>query len=148
MFGKTSASRIAHVAILVLALALVPAALAAKGDNSGKNGGASTGGGSAGSYTVSVSPAGPYTFGETVSITTNAPQVAQSYIGMSCSENGTLVLSGTHANWSGGLDYGSAWLLGPTQVWGGGAADCTVTVFHLSDSKQITDATTSFHVDG
>jgi hypothetical protein len=128
--------------ILVLSLALVPAALAGKGGGTGGHGGTSTGG----SYSVSVSPGGPYSFGEEVWTTTSAPQVSQSYISLLCYQNGVLVLSGSHANWSGGWYYNSPWYLGPTQSWTGGSANCTVSVFHTSNNKQITDATTSFSV--
>jgi hypothetical protein len=145
---KTTAARIACTAAFLVALVLVPAALAGKGGGGGKptgGGGGTTGGGG---YTVGLSTPGPYTFGETVYTTTNAPQVAMSYVGMSCSENGVLLLSGTHANWSGGWYFNYAWQLGPSQVWGGGPANCTVTVFHISNNKQITDASSTFQVSG
>jgi hypothetical protein len=125
--------------LLVLSLALVPAAFAGKGGPGG-------GGGGGGSYSVSVSP-GPYAFGQEIWTTTNAPQVSQSYISLICSRNGTVVLSGTHANWSGGWYFNSPWYLGPTQSWSGGAANCTVTVFQ-SGKKSVTEATTTFPVNG
>jgi hypothetical protein len=138
--------RIALFAALVAALALVPIAVAGKNGTGGKSGGG--GGGGGGSYTVAVTPGGPYTFGEAVYTTTTAPQLDQSYVGMSCWQNGVLVLSGSHANWSGGWYFNYAWYLGPTQKWTGGPASCTATVFHLTNNKQVTDATTSFQVDG
>jgi hypothetical protein len=146
MLGRTRTARLGlftAAGALALSLAFVPAAFA------GKGGGKPSGGsGGSGSYTVSLSTPGPYTFGESVYTTTNAPQVSQSYIGMSCVQNGVLVLTGSHANWSGGWYYNWVWVLGPSQVWTGGAADCTLKVFHISNNKQITDATSSFHVDG
>ena len=107
-----------------------------------------SGGGKTGSYSISISPAAPYTFGETVYTTTDAPQVSQSYIYLACYVNGTLVLSEQHANWSGGWLFNSPWTLGPSQMYGGGPSDCTMTVVHQSHNKQVTDAQTSFHIDG
>src|SRR4029077_15972257 len=93
----TPAGAVLAGVILVLSLALVPAAFAGKGGGGGKP----TGGGG-GSYTIAVSPGTPYTFGQEIWTTTTAPQVSQSYISLVCSQNGAVVLSGTHANWSGG----------------------------------------------
>jgi hypothetical protein len=130
------AARITLLASLI-ALALVPAASAAKG----KSGGGTTSGGS---YSITVSPAGPYAYGETIYTSTNAPQVAQSYIALTCSQNGVNVLGGTHANWSGGWYYNWPWVLD----WGvGGPATCTVTVF-VQGTKTVTEASTSFSVSG
>jgi hypothetical protein len=125
---------------LVLSLALVPAALAGKGQPSGGGGG--------GGYSVTVSPAGPYSFGDEIYTTTNAPEVSQSYISLICSQNGAVVLSGSHANWSGGWYYNWPWMLGPTQSWTSGPASCTVTVFQSGGKKTVTEATTSFQVSG
>jgi hypothetical protein len=142
--------RIAHAAqigALVLALALVPAALAAKGGNGG---GKPSGGGSTGSYTVTVSPAGPYTFGEQVYVTTNAPMYPNNtgpWIWMKCYQGGVLVGTWDHAGFPTGWYYNWPYDLGPTQSWSGGAADCTVQVVHTSNNKTVIDATTSFHVD-
>jgi len=134
-----------QVAALVLALALVPAALAGKGKGNGGNSG------STGSYSVTVSPGGPYSFGEWINITTDAPiypDNAGPWITIACYQNRTLVGVWSHAAFPGGSLYGSPYLLGPTQTWTGGAADCTVAVFHQSDNKDVTDATTSFNVSG
>jgi len=143
---RTLATRIALVAAL-LALVLVPAASA------GKGGGASHGGGggstSGGSYTVTISPAGPYRFGEAIYVTTNAPLYpngAGPYIWLRCYQNGVLVASGDHAAFPSGWYYNWPFNLGPTGSWTGGAANCTVSVVHTSGSKVSTDATTSFQV--
>jgi hypothetical protein len=128
--------------ILVLSLALVPAAFA------GKAGGNHGGSGAGGSYSISVSTPGPYAFGEEVWTTTTAPEVAQSYIGMSCYQSGVLVATGSHANWSGGWYFNYGWFLGPSQKWTAGAATCTFTAFHLTNNKQVTDASTTIQVDG
>lgn len=145
MTKKTSAPRIAFIAAL-LALVLVPVAFAGKGHGAGGTGGGTTTGGS---YTVAVSPAGPYVFGESISVTTNAPiypNGAGPYIWLRCYQNGALVASGDHAAFPGGWYYNWPFNLGPTGSWTGGAASCTVTVVHTNNSKTVTDASTSFPV--
>jgi hypothetical protein len=123
-----------------LCLALAPAALA------GKSGGSNTS-----SYTVTVSPAGPYYFSEAVSITTNAPLYPNNlgpWIELDCYQNGTLVEAAGHAGFPSGWYYEQPFHLGPTYRWTSGPANCRVTVFHESGHKTITDATTSFAVSG
>ena len=139
----------------VLALALVPAAgLAAKGGNAGSQGGGGKpgGGGSSGggSYTVTVSPDGPYSFGQTVYVTTDAPVYPNNtgpWISLECYQDGFKVGGADHAGFAGGWYYGDPFYLGPSQMWPSGAADCTVTVWHNSSRKIVVDARTSLHVD-
>jgi hypothetical protein len=157
--------------LALLALVLLPAALGAKGGNGGGgnpdpakadpvkggNGGGGNpdrgpggGGGGGGGYSVSISPAGPYHFGQSVWATTDAPMYANGagpYISLTCYQNGIKVGGADHAGFPGGWYYGDAFQLGPSQMWTGGAADCTVTVWHSSNRKMVTDARTSFHVE-
>jgi hypothetical protein len=128
--------------LAALVLVVTPLALAAKGrdQNSGQS-----------NPIVAVTPTGPYSFGEAIYVTTNAPMYpnnAGPWIELMCYQNGVLVGSGDHAGFAGGLGYNDPFNLGPTMSWSGGAADCTVTVFHQSTNRLITDATTSFHVNG
>jgi hypothetical protein len=128
--------------IVVGVLAVAPSAYAGK-----SHGGASGGGGT---YAVSISPAGPYNFGEQIYVTTNAPIYPNNqgpWIELMCYQNGVLVASGDHAGFASGWYYNWPFNLGPTQSWSSGAADCTITVFHQSSHKTVTDATTSFHVN-
>jgi hypothetical protein len=144
MTRKSPAVRLAlPAAIAALGLVLTPAALG------GKPGGGS-GGKTGGGYSAVVSPAGPYHFGEQVYVTTNAPIYPNNqgpWIELKCYQNGVLVASGDHAGFPSGWYYNWPFDLGPTQSWSGGAADCTVTVFHQSSNKTVTDATSSFHVN-
>lgn len=139
---KTPAIVLALIAaLLLLALALVPVAFAGKG----KGGGGTL----TGSYTVTVSPAAPYVFGEAIYVTTNDPiypNGAGPYIWLRCYQNGVLVASGDHAAFPGGWYYNWPFNLGPTASWTSGAASCTVTVVHTSNNKVVTDASVSFDV--
>jgi hypothetical protein len=142
-----SAQAIAEGSLLALLVVTLVAGtvLAAKG-----GGNAGSGNTSGGSYAVTVSPEGPYGFGETVYVTTNAPiypNNAGPYIGLSCVQGGVKVYDTTHAGFSGGWYYNWPFTLGPTQMWTGGAADCTVWVYHQSRNKLVTDAKTTFHVN-
>jgi hypothetical protein len=115
----------------------------------GKGGG--HGGSTPSSYTITVTPGGPYSFGGTIYTTTNAPTSPDGsslWLGLACYQNGVLVESGSHAAFAGGLGFNYPWVLGQTGLWTSGAGDCTVTAFHQSNNKIVTDATTSFHVDG
>jgi hypothetical protein len=139
---------LAAAALAVAALTTLGAsapALAAKGGNGGAPHGGNT---STGSYTVTVDQAGPYQFGEQVTFTTNAPAVQGSYMWLKCYQGSTTVLATDHANFASGWYYGDPFWLGPTQSWGSGDADCTMTVVHTTQNKVVTDATTSFHVTG
>jgi hypothetical protein len=128
--------------VALLALVITPFALGAKGGHNADP-----------SPTVSVSPGGNYTFGEAINLTTNVPPYpnnAGPWIEMKCSQNGVVVGTSDEAGFPGGVGYQDPFYLGPSAAWTGGAADCTVTVFHLNSNstKLVTDATTSFHVDG
>jgi hypothetical protein len=126
--------------VALLALVITPFALGAKGGKADPTAG------------INVSPTGTYTFGQAIDVTTNIPAYpnnAGPWIEMKCSQNGVVVGTSDEAGFPGGVGYQDPFYLGPSASWTGGAADCTVTVFHLnsSNTKLVTDATTSFHVD-
>jgi len=123
--------------VIALALALAPVAVAAKG---GPRGSAST------TPTLSLS-GGPYNFGGTVSATTTVSADLMPWISMSCTQNGAVVGTATHAGFAGGSYFDAAFNLGPSVSWTGGAADCTFSVVHLTGGKVVTDASTTVHVD-
>ena len=142
MVRRPLAPRLLGATLVILVLVVAPAALAGKGGNQNSAGSGST---------VTVTPGGPYSFGEAVHVTTNAPLYpnnAGPWIELMCYQNGVVVGSGDHAGFSGGMGYNDPFNLGPTMSWNGGAADCTVTVFHQSNNRIVTDASTSFHVTG
>jgi hypothetical protein len=141
MATKPSTVRLILISALgAILLALAPAAIAGKGHGAGKLGDPS----------VTISPAGPYSFGEPIYVTTDAPTYpnnAGPWIELMCYQNGGVVASGDHAGFPGGMGYNDPFNLGPTMSWSGGAADCTVTVFHQSNNRFVTDASTSFRVN-
>src|SRR5258708_1174768 len=118
MTGKLALRAIVVVGVLAVA----PSAYAAKHTAGG-------GGSGGGTYTVSLTPAGPYNFGEQVYVTTNAPIYPNNqgpWIELKCYQNGVLVASGDHAGFPSGWYYNWPFNLGPTQSWSSGAADCTI----------------------
>ena len=131
--------------VTICAVALVLGSLITAPAFAGKPSG---GGTNTGTYSVTVSPGGPYSFGQDVYATTNVPESLSPYIALSCYVNGTLVLGSTHAGFSSGWYYNWPFQLGPSQSWSGGPADCKIAVTHSSRSKTVTDASVSFHVNG
>ena len=111
---------------VVLALALVPAAFAARGGGGGSGGG--TGGGSSSiSPPILVTDAnhnGLVNFGDTVTFNESTTATSQPYVNVLCYQNGVQVMN----SWNGFFDQA----LNPTRnfglyspSWQSGAANCT-----------------------
>ena len=124
---------------VMLSLALAPTALAAKSGGKGNN--------STSTAAAIALSAGPYNFGGSVSATTAVAANLMPWISMSCTQDGAVVGTATHAGFAGGSYFDSPFNLGPSLSWTGGTADCTFTVVHLSGGKVVTDASTTIHVD-
>jgi len=153
MIRTTSAARIAFIAsLVVLALALVPVSLAAKG---GGGGGKSTGGnggttgGSAGGQLFLVpldATDGVPHWGQriTYNLSTSA---TYPYVSTVCYQGSTLVLS-TSAGFFPSYPWQSAQVVPlTTGYWTGGAADCTARLYvNGSRGSTTTLATLGFHV--
>jgi hypothetical protein len=139
--------RIAHAAqigALVLALALVPAALAARGGGGKPPSGGAGGGGGSLSLVVLDSTDGLPHWGNhvTFNVSTTA---SQPYVTVDCYQNGVWVLSGTRGFYPDYL-WGQTFALN-SAGWTGGAADCSVKLFTVAaNGKSTTLATASFHV--
>src|SRR5262245_27638724 len=126
------------VAIVVaLVLACAPPALAGKG-GAGK-------GNAVAAPTVAVSP-GPYLFGGTVYVSTSLSPDLSPWITMTCTQNGAVVGTASHAGFAGGSYYDTPFTLGPSLSWTGGAADCTFAAIRASGGKVATDGSTTIHV--
>ena len=137
-------SNLVRSTLLVTAAALgvsLPTAAPALAAGGGK-------GGAGGGDTLTVSPAGPYSFGGQVSVTTDVPTSLYPGIQMACYQNGVLVGTSVHSAFPGGWYYGVPFLLGPSSTWTSGAADCTFTVSHLSNKRTVVDARGSIRVNG
>ena len=131
------------VSIAAVVLTFAPIALAGKGGHGGGTGGT----GNTGGYTLTLSPGGPFVFGESVYATTNVPVTLGPFIWMRCYQNGVLVGTSDHAAFPGGWYYAWPFSLGPSASWTGGPADCTFTVVHISTNKTVTDASLTIHVN-
>lgn len=129
-------------------IALLVVGLIAGTALAGRGGGKPSGGGS---YSVTVDQSGPYTFGQAITVSTNTPMYPNNtgpWIDLMCYQGSTKVLGTTHAGFPDGWYYGDPFWLGPTGMWDGGDADCTVVVSHQARNKFVTDATVSFSVGG
>jgi hypothetical protein len=144
--------RIAHAAqigALVLALALVPAALAAKGGSGGggTHGGNGTTGGSSSLSLVMVSdvntPGVSYGDQVTFNVSTSASYPS---VELDCYQGSTLVYShiaGFYPSFGWSQDY----TLG-SSYWTGGAADCTATLYYTTkNGTNSTLGTLTFHAN-
>lgn len=137
----------ASVSILVLVLALVPAALAAKG-------GGKPSGGSTSDSSITLAPLvydangnGLPNYWDVVLFTVSTTATDQPFVNLRCYQNGALVLN----TWNGYFEgaFNDNWNFGlGTPAWQGGAADCTATLNKANRNTRWTQlASTSFHVD-
>jgi hypothetical protein len=127
-------------ALMVIVLALAPAALADKGGkNSPSNNGSS-------SLTLNMvadaNGDGLASWGDTVSFTVSAP-TTEPNVELLCSQNGVVVYAaqtGYYSNtWPSTRDMRLT-----SQAWPGGAASCTARLYALSGANTTTLATLSF----
>jgi hypothetical protein len=137
-------ARTVQVGALVLALVVVPAALAAKGHG----GGGTTSGSSSITGPVMVTDTGTpgVSWGDTVTFTVSTTATTTPFVSLSCYQNGALVASGLKGFWDGSIDPN--WNFGlSSPTWQSGAADCVATVEKQSKQGWQQLASLSFHVD-
>lgn len=79
-------------------------------------------------YTIALDQAAPAYLDEVTFTVT--PDPAPLWIELQCFQDGTLVYSEIHSAYDDGTAYGYhlPFLLGPTYLWVGGAADCTASL--------------------
>jgi hypothetical protein len=141
--------RIAHAAqigAIVLALALVPAALAAKGGGGGKPSGGSGGSSSLSLVMVNdLNGNGAPDYGDTVTFNASTTATTEPHVRLQCFQSGSLVYSAQAGMYA---SYLWPWLQDMTLAWSsGGAADCTAQIYYFSGSKTVWSKSLSFHVD-
>jgi hypothetical protein len=145
---KTPAVRIAcSAAFLVLALALVPTALAGKG-------GKPSGGGTTGSSTISLAPVvldvntPGLSRGDTVTFNVTTTATDQPFVDLKCYQNGVLVLHGSAGYFPSALNFGYDFTL-VSGGWAAGAANCTASLGMYNQKGNWQNlASTSFNVSG
>jgi hypothetical protein len=141
--------RIAHAAqigALVLALALVPVALAAKG---GSHGG---GGTTSGSSSISIAEPLVYdangdglpNWGDTIRFNVSTTVTTEPFVELICYQNGVAVY-GANTGYFDSYSWPSTqnMKLG-SQMWTGGNADCVASMFTFRNGHRWTLATLSF----
>jgi hypothetical protein len=153
---KTPAARIAFVAaFLVLALALVPAALAGKPGGGGtgagggghKGGGGTSGGGSGSLSVVMVTDAngnGLPNWGDQVSFKVSTTATAEPNVSLTCSQNGVVVygaVTGYYASYP--WPSTNVMTLSST-AWSGGAASCVAKLYYISGTSTVNLGSISF----
>ena len=137
---NAATARSAFAVVLVVALALVPTALAGKG---GKTGGTS-GGSSSLSLVLLNSTDGLPHYGQTVtfSLSTSA---TRPYVSVNCYQAGAWVYAAS-AGFFPDYPWSRNFILAASS-WPGGAADCTATLYTTTDGTRTTTlGTLNFHV--
>ena len=137
MTRTTPRLRHALVGLVVLALVLVPAAVAGKGGPSAPSG------------TIKLVPLNPSTDGmlhyrQQVTFDVYTSSTAYPWVQLECSQNGSLVYQYSKGIFPTSL--GQIFTLGPTPAWTGGAADCTAYLQKRDGRKNTTLATLNFDV--
>ena len=141
---KTPAARIAcTAAFLVLALALVPAALA------GKPGGTSGGSSSSLSLVVSTDQNGNGSpnWNDTITYSVSTTATSGPSVKTTCSQNGVAVLWSQSSFYAGNPFSYMNYISLQSGMWTGGAADCTAVMYYTSGKRTVTLSTLTFHVD-
>jgi hypothetical protein len=141
--------QVASVVALVIALAVVPAALAGKGGHGGGGGGTTTSGSSSISGPVVVKDEGTAGLSRLDTVTFNVSTTAtdEPFVNLRCFQNGALVLNGSAGffAWAMNAPYFDFTLT--SGMWSSGAADCTAYLQKSTSRGWSTIASTSFHVN-
>ena len=135
--------------LLVLALLVVPAALAGKGGKPGGPGGGGNGGSTPSSsfalrMVTDVNGNGSPNWGDTVTFDVSTTATTEPYVDLVCSQNGVVVYGATAGffasypwPWTRDMPLGS-------QMWTGGEAACTATLYMFYGGGKQTLATLRF----
>jgi hypothetical protein len=100
---------------------------------------------SATAATASASASDAVAFGSQVTFDVSTNATSYPWVEVTCYQGKSLVYGATHGFFS---SYFTApvYTLGPTQLWSGGAASCTATLFSFDGAKRKNLATTTFSV--
>jgi len=140
----TPAGAVLAGVIVVLSLALIPAAFAAKGRPGGGGGGGSS---ISLKLSTDVNGNGVANWGDTITYNVSTSATSAPQVSTQCYQNNVLVL---HASASFYPDNPFAYMEYvslQSGMWTSGAADCTATMSYSSHKGSVTLATLNFHVD-
>ena len=134
--------------IAALAVGLIAgSALAGRAGGGHVKPGGGTGGGSVAMVLVTdVNGDGAANHGDTITYTVSTTATASPYVSTQCTQNGTLVLSGS-AGFFAGYDWPSArTFVLATDRWTGGAASCIARLYSMDGGSQTILSTLNFSV--
>jgi hypothetical protein len=142
--------RLALLVVVVALLVAAPAAFAAKGGGGGggKGGGGTTSGGTSSMTLVLMNSSdGLPHWGQDVRFDVKTTATSEPHVDLTCSQNGTLVYSGTTGYYA---SYPWPWTQTFTlssQSWTGGDADCSAVLYSMTNSgTKTTLSSLKFHV--
>lgn len=143
---QTPAGVVLAGVVLVLSLALVPAAFA------GKSGGGKPGGGGGSSslslvLSTDLNSNGVPNWDDTITYNVSTTATSGPQVSTQCYQNGAVVLQGNAAFYDGNPFAYMDWLQLTSDAWTGGAADCTAKMYYMSHKGTVTLATLNYHVD-
>jgi hypothetical protein len=144
---RTPAPKLIVLALAVLALALVPAALAAKGSGGGKGGGGGKPGGGGSTATGSFSLVllnstdGRPHYGQNVTFNVTST-ASQPWVNLVCYQGGDWVVN-QHVGFYAGYPWSQVFPLS-SYKWPGGGANCNARLYDGSNNATL--ATMSFDV--
>jgi hypothetical protein len=127
--------RIAHtvqIGTIILALALVPAALAAKGGGGGHHGNGGTTGSSSISLVLLNSTDGLAHYGQDVTFNVSTTATSSPYVELDCYQSGALVYMNSKGFFPS-YPWGQVFTLS-SGAWTSGAANCTATLYSMNAS--------------
>jgi hypothetical protein len=138
----TPAGAVLAGVVVVLSLALVPAAFAGKGHQSSSGGSSSITGPV---MVVDNNGDGLPNWGDTVTFNVSTTATTTPFVYLNCYQNGALVASGTKGFWDGSIDPN--WNFGlSSPTWQSGAADCVASLEMQTKKGWSQLASVSFQV--
>ncbi len=141
---------VASIALVVLGIALTPAALAAKsapsgGGRHGGGGSGTTGGGSLSLVMVTdLNGNGTPNWGDTVTFNVSTTATTQPNVSLTCSQNGKVVYGAVSGFYVGYPWPWTRYMTLSSTNWSGGAASCVAQLYYISGTSTVNLASTSF----
>jgi hypothetical protein len=136
-------------AFLVVALLLVPVALAAKGAGGGGHhgggGGTTSGGGSLSLVMVTdLNGNGTPNWGDTVTFNVSTTATTEPNVSLTCSQNGTVVYGAVSGFYAGYPWPSTRYMRLSSTNWSGGAANCVAQLYYISGTSTVNLSSMSF----
>ena len=141
---------LASIALVVLGIALTPAALAAKGASGGGRHGGGSGGTTGGGGSLSLvmvtdlNANGTPNWGDTVTFNVSTTATTQPNVSLTCSQNGKVVYGAVSGFYVGYPWPSTRYMRLASTNWSGGAATCVAQLYYMSGTSTVNLSSMSF----